>query len=172
MVKKYFKFVSIGIIILGLSSAIFVEPRFFNQGVDYVNGKFNLSLPHFWERPFQLGLDLQGGVELLYEVDLSKVELENYSQSMQGLRDVIERRINVLGVREPEVETTQVGSHYRLKVRIPGITDPQQAIDEIGRTPYLEFQQQKPTLKRFKSKISKRFRQKEAKFKVHFNRLN
>ena len=144
MVKKYFKFVSIGIIILGLSSAIFVEPRFFNQGVDYLNGKFDLSLPHFWERPFQLGLDLQGGVELLYEADLSKIEPENYSQSMQGLRDVIERRINVLGVREPEVETTQVGSHYRLKVRIPGITDPQQAIDEIGRTPYLEFQQQKP----------------------------
>ncbi len=147
MVKKYFKFVSIGIIILGLSSAIFVEPRFFNQGVDYINGKSNLSLPHFWERPFQLGLDLQGGVELLYEADLSKVESENYSQSMQGLRDVIERRINVLGVREPEVETTQVGSHYRLKVRIPGITDPQQAIDEIGRTPYLEFQQQKPNFK-------------------------
>lgn len=143
MVKKYFKLVSIGVIVVGLLAAIFVEPRFFNQGVDYMNGKFNWSLSHFWERPFQLGLDLQGGSELLYEADLSKIEPENYGQAMEGLRDVIERRINVLGVREPEVETTQVGSSYRLKVRIPGITDPQQAIDEIGRTPYLEFQEQK-----------------------------
>jgi len=143
MVKKYFKLVSIGVIVVGLLAAIFVEPRFFNQGVDYVNGRFNWSLSHFWERPFQLGLDLQGGAELLYEADLSKTEPENYDQAMEGLRDVIERRINVLGVREPEVETTQVGSSYRLKVRIPGITDPQQAIDEIGRTPYLEFQEPK-----------------------------
>jgi len=143
MVKKYFKLVSIGVIVVGLLAAIFVEPRFFNQGVDYMNGKLNWSLSHFWERPFQLGLDLQGGAELLYEADLSKTEPENYGQAMEGLRDVIERRINVLGVREPEVETTQVGSSYRLKVRIPGITDPQQAIDEIGRTPYLEFQEPK-----------------------------
>ena len=144
MERRHFKFISIGVVILGLLSAVFVEPRFLNQGIDSMNEKFNWRLPHFWERPFQLGLDLEGGAELLYEADLSQIESENYSQAMQGLRDVIERRINVLGVREPEIETTQVGSHHRLKVRIPGITDPQQAIEEIGRTPYLEFQELKP----------------------------
>jgi|AntAceMinimDraft_18_1070375.scaffolds.fasta_scaffold03024_5 protein-export membrane protein SecD len=143
MSKKNFKIISIAVVLLALLTAVFIEPRYFNQGVDFINGKFNLSLPHFWERPFQLGLDLEGGAELLYEADLSQIDPENYGQAMEGLRDVIERRINVLGVREPEIETTQVGSHYRLKVRIPGITDPQKAIDEIGRTPYLEFQEPK-----------------------------
>jgi len=144
MARKYFKFVSIAVLLLGIIAALIVEPKFLNQGIDYVNGKLHWSLPHFWERPFQLGLDLQGGVELLYEADLSKVDPSDYVQAMQGLRDIIERRINVLGVKEPEVETTKVGSSYRLKVRIPGITNPQQAIDEIGRTPYLEFQKPKP----------------------------
>lgn len=147
MKRKYFKFISIAVLILGFLSAIFVEPRFFNQGVDQINEKFDWTLPHFWERPFQLGLDLEGGVELLYEADLSQIEAEDHAQAMQGLRDVIERRINILGVREPEVETTQVGTLHRLKVRIPGIADPQQAIKEIGRTPFLEFQEPKPNFR-------------------------
>jgi protein-export membrane protein SecD len=98
-------------------------------------------LPHFPETQFQLGLDLEGGVELLYEADLSQIKPEDRDQAMQGLRDVIDRRINSLGVREPEIEVTHSESNYRLLVRIPGITDPQQAIKEIGRTPYLEFQE-------------------------------
>lgn len=157
MAKKYFKLISIGVVILGLLSAIFVAPTFFDQGVDYINGKLNWRLPHFWERPFQLGLDLEGGVELLYEADLSQMESEDYSQAMQGLRDIIERRINVLGVREPEVEVTQAGSRYRLKVRIPGITDPQQAIEEIGRTPYLEFQEPKTNYQEIQEQNQKVF---------------
>ncbi|MBU1046068.1 protein translocase subunit SecD [Patescibacteria group bacterium] len=144
MAKKYFKLISIAVIFLGIIAAIFVEPRFFNQGIDFVNNNLHLGLPHFWDRPFQLGLDLEGGVELLYEADLSQIDSDGRDQAMQGLRDVIDRRINVLGVREPEIEVTQSGSTYRLKVRIPGITDPEQAIKEIGRTPYLEFQEPRP----------------------------
>ncbi len=144
MAKKFFKLISIVVILLGFLSAIFIEPRFYNQGIDHINEKLDWSLPHFWERPFQLGLDLKGGVELLYEADLSEIEPENHAQAMEGLRDVIERRINILGVREPEVETVQKGARHRLKVRIPGITDPREAIREIGRTPFLEFQEQRP----------------------------
>ncbi|MCX6738306.1 MAG: protein translocase subunit SecD [Candidatus Parcubacteria bacterium] len=141
MAKKYFKFISIAVILLSIITAIFIEPKFFNQGVDFLNNNLHLGLPHFWNKPFQLGLDLEGGVELLYGADLSQIKPEDRDQAMQGLRDVIDRRINALGVREPEIEVTQSGSNYRLKVRIPGITDPAQAIKEIGRTPYLEFQE-------------------------------
>jgi protein-export membrane protein SecD len=168
MAKKYFKFISIGVVILGLLSAIFVAPTFFNQGIEYVNGKFNWRLPHFWEKPFQLGLDLEGGVELLYEADLSQIEPESYNQAMQGLRDIIERRINILGVREAEVETTQVGSRYRLKVRIPGITDPQQAIQEIGRTPYLEFQEPKTSYQEIQEQNQKIFETGEGELQSPF----
>jgi len=168
MAKKYFKLISIGVVILGILSAIFVVPEFFNDSVDYINGKFNWRLPHFWERPFQLGLDLEGGAELLYEADLSQMEPEDYDQAMQGLRDIIERRINVLGVREPEIEVTQSGSHYRLKVRIPGITDPQQAIEEIGRTPYLEFQEPKQNYQEIQEQNQKVFETGEGELQSPF----
>ncbi len=141
MDKRYYKLISVGVIILAIIAAVFVQPVFFNKGIDSINQKFGWSLSHIAERQFMLGLDLQGGVEFLYEADLSGLESESYSQAMEGLRDVIERRINTLGVREPEVEAVISGEGYRLKVRIPGITDPQEAIQEIGRTPYLEFQE-------------------------------
>jgi len=126
MAKRYSQILSIVLILLGLLAAIFIEPSF-----------FNIKL---FEKDFSLGLDLQGGVELLYEADLSQLTPQEHSEAMQGLRDVIERRINVLGVREPEIETVLTTDGYRLKVRIPGITDPQQAVQEIGKTPFLQFQ--------------------------------
>jgi len=102
-----------------------------------------LKLPHFPEIPFKLGLDLQGGTHLIYEADLSNIEKEDYSSSMQGLRDVIERRVNLFGVREPMVQTQTANGHYRLVVELAGIKDPKVAIEMIGQTPYLEFKEQK-----------------------------
>jgi len=152
MQKHYYKLVSIGVIVLAIIAAVFVQPSFFNKGIDFANEKLSLSLPHIPEKEFMLGLDLQGGAELLYEADLSGLDPDTYSQAMDGLRDVIERRINTLGVREPEVEAVISGDSYRLKVRIPGITDPQEAIKEIGRTPYLEFQELKDNYEEIQEK--------------------
>jgi protein-export membrane protein SecD len=119
-------------------------PGYFNQGIDFINQKLSLRLPHFWEVPFKLGLDLQGGTHLVYEADLSSISPKDYNSSMQGLRDVIERRVNLFGVREPVVQTQQAGSRHRLIVELAGITDPARAIEEIGKTPFLEFRKQKP----------------------------
>jgi protein-export membrane protein SecD len=65
---------------------------------------------------------------------------------MSGLRDVIERRINLFGVSEPLVQTEQKGifqitenREQRLIVELPGVTDINQAIKMIGETPFLEF---------------------------------
>lgn len=96
------------------------------------------------EKPFQLGLDLQGGTHLLYEADLSEIEQDDRSSAMQGLRDVIERRVNLFGVREPIVQVQEKSKHFRLIVELAGVTDPNQAIQMIGQTPFLEFKEQKP----------------------------
>ncbi len=103
-----------------------------------------LKLPHFPQIPFKLGLDLQGGSHLVYEADLSSVEKEEYSSAMQGLRDVIERRVNLFGVQEPIVQTQEAQGHYRLIVELAGIIDPAEAIRQIGQTPFLEFKEQRP----------------------------
>ncbi len=143
MQRKNYKFISVSVIVLGLLAAVFVEPSFFNRGIEALNDNFGWSISRLEPREFMLGLDLEGGVELLYEADLSEIEPANRDEAMAGLRDVIERRINIYGVREPEVETIRVGDRHRLSVKIPGIADPQQAIEEIGRTPFLEFREPK-----------------------------
>lgn len=102
-----------------------------------------LKLPFLPEIPFKLGLDLQGGTHLIYEADLSNIEKKDYSSSMEGLRDVIERRVNLFGVREPIVQTQEAAGHHRLIVELAGIKDPAEAIEMIGKTPYLEFREEK-----------------------------
>ncbi len=136
MKQKYWIF--IGIVILAFFAANFAYPNYFNKSVDFLNGKFAWHLPHFWERPYVLGLDLQGGVNLIYQADLSTVT--DKSGAMQGLRDVIERRINLFGVSEPVVE---IQGQDRLSVELPGVKDVAQAISMIGQTPYLEFDEQR-----------------------------
>ena len=102
-----------------------------------------LNLPYLPDIPFKLGLDLQGGIHLVYEADMSGVEAKEYSSSLQGLRDVIERRVNLFGVKEPTVQTQETGNRHRLIVELAGINDPAQAIEMIGQTPYLEFKEYK-----------------------------
>ncbi len=123
-----------------------------------------LKLPHFPDIPFKLGLDLQGGTHLIYEADLSNIAKEDYSSSMQGLRDVIERRVNFFGVREPLVQT----QGEKLIVELAGITDPAQAIQMIGQTPYLEFKEEKENYQAILEKNTKVAESKEGEYEDPF----
>lgn len=98
--------------------------------------------------PFKLGLDLSGGTHLIYKADVSQVDQADLKNSMDALRDVIERRINIFGVSEPIIQV-QNGSfsnagEERLIVDLPGITDVGQAIKMIGQTPMLDFRTENP----------------------------
>ncbi len=92
-----------------------------------------------------LGLDLQGGTHLVYNADTSDIAPADEADALEGVRDVIERRVNTLGVTEPLVQTNKSGDQWRVIVELAGITDVQQAIDLIGETPLLEFREQKAT---------------------------
>lgn len=94
--------------------------------------------------PFKYGLDLAGGSQLIYEADTTDVREDEVRELMNVLKDVIERRINIFGVSEPiiQVETSSFVSgepRQRLVVELPGVTDVDAAVAEIGRTPLLEF---------------------------------
>lgn len=94
--------------------------------------------------PFKLGLDLSGGVQLLYSADITSVKPADVENAMDSLRDVIERRVNTFGVSEPIVQVEQKGGitgpvEHRLIVELPGITDVKKAVEMIGDTPTLEF---------------------------------
>jgi len=106
----------------------------------------------FTQRPFKLGLDLQGGSHLVYQADLSNIEKGDYSSAMEGLRDIIERRVNLFGVVEPVVQTQIAGDNYRLIIELAGVKNVSEAIEMIGQTPYLEFREPRPDYDEFLEK--------------------
>src|SRR4030042_1313095 len=130
------------VIIVTIAGAILDYPQMFNQSIDLINNKLGLKIPQFFNWPFRLGLDLQGGTQLIYQADVSKVPGSDRNDSLEGVRDVIERRVNAFGVSEPLVQTTKEGDNYRVIVELAGIKDVEEAIKMIGETPLLEFKEQ------------------------------
>ncbi|OGY81858.1 MAG: protein-export membrane protein SecD [Candidatus Kerfeldbacteria bacterium RIFCSPHIGHO2_12_FULL_48_17] len=119
------------------------------------------------ELKVRLGLDLQGGTSLTYEADVSHVGDADKEESMAGLRDVVERRVNQFGVSEPVVRVSRVGDSQRLIVELPGITDVNAAIQEIGETPLLEFREEEaPKEKTEEEKVQIRTKNEEQRVKA------
>lgn len=129
------------IVLLTLIAGAFSYPKPVNDAIDAINSKYNLKIWHFPSQDFKLGLDLKGGVHLEYEADLSSVPENDKSSVMQGLRDIIERRVNIFGVTEPIV---QIYGSDRVAVELPGVDSIDSAIKWIGQTPLLQFLEQKP----------------------------
>lgn len=133
------------ILALGVGIAFFVyksEARFSKSGTSTsTTEKAGVAAKY----PFRLGLDLSGGSHLVYLADVSKISASEIPDSMSALRDVIERRINVLGVSEPVIHIEQgTNNVQRLVVDLPGVTDVKKATDTIGETPVLEFKIENP----------------------------
>ncbi len=97
-----------------------------------------------FNRDFELvrGLDLQGGLRVLLEADLPADAVVT-SEQIQTARDIIENRVNALGLTEPIV---QVAGDRRILVELPGVADPDQAEATIRQTGLLEFIEVPPEL--------------------------
>jgi protein-export membrane protein SecD len=133
----------LAVAVLSLALFVFVAPAAVNRALDGVNRVVPAwagTIPHVPARPFVLGLDLLGGAHLLYEADFSALGSDvDRASAMQGVRDVVERRVNFFGVAEPVV---QLSGSDRLIVEIAGVQDVNEAIRLIGETPLLEFKEQ------------------------------
>jgi preprotein translocase subunit SecD len=112
------------IVVLAIIAGIFVYPKGLGSKVE----------------PWKLGLDLVGGSHLVYQIDLSNVSSTAQSSVISGLRDVIEKRVNLFGVSEPNIYTSQNGSQAQLFVDLAGVKNVSDAINEIGQTPLLQFE--------------------------------
>ncbi len=88
------------------------------------------------EKAIPLGLDLQGGMHLVLEVDASKLPPEEAKTAVERAIEVIRNRIDQFGVAEPIIQ--RQGTN-RIVVQLPGLSDRQRAIDLIGKTALLEF---------------------------------
>ncbi len=134
---------ALGLLLLGILATVYILP----QPMNWVIRSAGSVLGYDWSdrqssRSFVLGLDLQGGSRLEYEADVSNIPVAERQEALNGVRDVIERRVNALGVSEPLIQTTQAGDSWRVSVELAGMSDVQQAITRIGETPILEFKEE------------------------------
>jgi SecD/SecF fusion protein len=91
----------------------------------------------------KLGLDLQGGLELVYEGQPTGTSTEVTGEDIDESISIIEQRINKLGVSEPEV--ARLGPK-NITVSLPGVTDANRAAEQVGTTAQLYFYDWEPNL--------------------------
>jgi protein-export membrane protein SecD len=104
--------------------------------------KINLSklkIKFYEQFSLRLGLDLQGGSHLVYQADFKDIKQEDRKDALTSARDTIERRVNSFGVSEPQVVSA---GEDRIIIELPGISDINEAIKQIGQTPFLDFRAQ------------------------------
>jgi len=130
-VKQQMQLGVVGIVVLTILCVLVILP---GGKIPYLNRVIN---PHF-----KLGLDLLGGTQLVYQADVSQVPSANRGEALQGVRDVIERRVNAFGISEPRVQTTGGVGEARVVVELAGIKNPDDAIKLIGETPQLDFREE------------------------------
>ncbi|MGD9201877.1 MAG: protein translocase subunit SecD, partial [Chitinispirillia bacterium] len=92
--------------------------------------------PEILKKVINLGLDLQGGMRLVLEVDRSKLTKDEQRDVLDRAYTVIENRINALGVAEPSI---QMQGRDRLIIELPGLKDEKAAKQVVGSTAQLEF---------------------------------
>ena len=119
-------FISLLVIILLAGFAI---------AVDYPGGP-----KIFGEKPtVHQGLDLRGGTHLVYEADLAKIDSASKQKALTSVTDILDRRINALGVSEPVMQTIKINNADGVLIELPGIQNIDDAVKLIGQTAQLKF---------------------------------
>lgn len=141
------RYIVAGFFIVGMLLVVFDAPGWADQVVDKIGlrkimrGRIVESKIHV---PYRLGLDIQGGTHLVYRADVKNIPSADQAGSLDAVRDVIERRVNLFGVSEPLVQVEKSGGEWRLIVELAGVQDINTAIKMIGETPFLEFREERP----------------------------
>jgi SecD/SecF fusion protein len=91
----------------------------------------------------KLGLDLKGGIELVYQGQPTGQVKEVTGEDIERSIEIIRERIDQLGVSEPEV--SRLGTD-QISISLPDITNSQRAIEQVGTTAQLYFYDWEPSL--------------------------
>jgi SecD/SecF fusion protein len=109
----------------------------------FVLGLILVSALVIAKKPTRLGLDLKGGLELIYQgTPTGQAETVSGSDVDRSI-EIIRRRVDELGVSEPEV--SRLGTD-EISVSLPDVTNAQRAIDLVGTTAQLYFYDWEPNL--------------------------
>jgi len=131
---------------ISLPSKLPIKFNLLNRQIDktFTRPQINLKLGSWsFNRDLNLkkGLDLQGGTHLVLEADMKDIAQENHQHALDSAKEIISRRVDLYGVSEPNIQTSQLKDSYRIIVELPGIKEVEKAVDLIGQTAQLDFRQ-------------------------------
>ncbi len=93
-----------------------------------------------FSKPVKLGVDLNGGAEIIFQADLSKIPVDQRAGAIDADITAIKSRVDALGVAEPNIDNLGIsGDTGRIRVVLPGVKDIDKAKAAIGSTALLEF---------------------------------
>src|SRR3954470_16943286 len=87
-------------------------------------------------KPTVLGLDLQGGVQLVYKAEPTAQQPTVDADAMQRSIDLMQQRVNSFGVSEAELNRS---GQDQIEVNLPGVKDAEDAARQVGSTAQLFF---------------------------------
>ena len=128
----------LGVVAVTILAAVYLFPsyRFYNSTPAQREAMKAEDLAKLRKQAIHLGLDLQGGLQLLLEVDKSRLNAAEAKDATERAMEIIRNRIDQFGVAEPLVQRE---GEDRIAVQLPGLTDRERAIELIGKTALLEF---------------------------------
>jgi len=100
----------------------------------------SLEIKTSW--PLRYGMDLAGGSHLVFEAETGDFSEEDRTRVAEGLKENIQRRVDMYGLNEALVQTAREGNKLRLIVELPGVKEIDEAIALIGQTAVLDFREQ------------------------------
>ncbi|HEY2955539.1 MAG TPA: protein translocase subunit SecD [Candidatus Eisenbacteria bacterium] len=127
-----------GVVVVTAASLIYLWPsyRLYSLTATQQAALPPKDLSDLRHKAIHLGLDLQGGMHLVLEVDRSRLSAAEAKDAPERAMEIIRNRVDQFGVAEPLIQRQ---GEDRIVVQLPGLTDRQRAIDLIGKTALLEF---------------------------------
>jgi len=98
-----------------------------------------LGLPIKLPMKLNMGLDIQGGMQVVLQADMSQIPPKDRDDAIESAKEIILKRVDAYGITEPNVQTAKKDDQYRIIVELPGVKDSTEALNLVGRTAKLEF---------------------------------
>src|SRR5829696_5702809 len=108
-----------------------------------VLGLIAASVAVIFTKETKLGLDLQGGVQLVFQGKPTKQQPTVTPDALDRALDIMRTRVDALGVSEPELQRSGAD---QIDVSLPGVADPERAVDIVGTTAQLYFYDWEPNV--------------------------
>lgn len=130
------------IVILTAFALVIDAPKNYSLGKYTISSpEIHLTRPFVFDRELNIkqGLDLQGGTQVMLGVDMSSLDQADRSDALESAKEIIARRVDLYGVAEPSIKTIVSQDDYRIAVALPGVSNPDEALNLIGQTAQLDF---------------------------------